>query len=88
MQCCEMLNKAAEDKKSFVVDEENYEYDLNNLIRKKRIDDNWKSEDILYVKGMDLCLLTRLFHFHSVIKMTLCYLFFYVKFMNPPPQDL
>ena len=55
MRCCELLNKAAEDKKSIVSDEEKYEYDLNNLMRKKRIDDKWKSEEILFVKGMVLC---------------------------------
>lgn len=67
MHCCELLNKAAEDKKSLVVDEEKYEYDLNNMTRKKRIDDKWKSEEILVVKGMVfmLNLLVRLFHLHS-----------------------
>nr|XP_022339296.1 uncharacterized protein LOC111134504 isoform X2 [Crassostrea virginica] len=48
MHCCELLNKAAKDK-SLVVDEEKYEYDLNNMTRKKRIDDKWKSEEILFV---------------------------------------
>lgn len=66
MHCCELLNKAAKDK-SLVVDEEKYEYDLNNMTRKKRIDDKWKSEEILFVIGMVfmLNLLIRLFHLHS-----------------------
>ena len=51
MHCCELLNKAAEDKKSFVVSDENYEYDLKREVREKKTDRRMP-EKILSVKGM------------------------------------
>ena len=52
MPCCELLNKAVKDKDSLVIGDENYEYDLNAMKRKKRTADWRSAEDIKIVEGM------------------------------------
>ena len=55
MPCCELLNKAVKDKDSLVFDDENYEYDLKSMKRKKRSADWRSAEDIIIVEGMVFC---------------------------------